>query len=769
MADPAGDPFPLLHLADLDFALEPASLASLAAFQLALAPWSTNWEDSMETSLKRTWRRRRERARAQITAKEPMGIYAADEHRNREQFPRFELIDLAFDLGAGESALEHLTSAQLAAVQFHPAATKDLVMAAEDIFFTRRERDFAAGFSLPPFSPSSSAPTAAPTPAPAPAPAPAPTPAPAPAVPAASTSRLPASAAPPPLATVPPAASPARSIDTGNWDDSPLPFRLPGLTVSPNPAPVQAQGASRLPVLAKPPPPPPSAPTSAFPPVVSQRDPEARRASAPDKGKQPERAHEHERERERDRSPGTAQRDKERAEYRAAKADAERKRAEYEDRLREEARRSCHRSREGERAEKRRDRSRDRSRDRNPERDRVDDRDRPSRRRSRSPTPTRDYSHRDSRDDAVGSTAAPSNKRAASPARSEHSLRDSVRRRVDDRPPLAAFRPSGPRNQTPPPVMPPPTEAVPHAVQSSLFTVFLRHFPGRLAPEDIDTFVRGCRTNTQLEPVAIKCHSKPNQDYGRPGIGAKGAHDSVTLAFVMFEDRTMARDLIAAADQSVFRGRQIIASQGAEQARSAPPPSSPLLDRIYRAHVVRSAGSWKWGDFSPAFVERYHQREFALYASRHTVPPGMVRGGLPPAPIHIPAFAPAAQAAPRMTSTTSVAGSTASGGGGSSSPSVPLPPHLNDALATLYVSNIAEHATLRDCHDFFDSCDGIVGLAMSDVEHLRDLRLRHVWLGFESHAERENAKHRLFSGHYPGAKMKLWVEESESRWRKTGE
>ena len=42
VAPPDGDPFPLLHLADLDFALSSSSLADLAAYQLALAPWSTS-------------------------------------------------------------------------------------------------------------------------------------------------------------------------------------------------------------------------------------------------------------------------------------------------------------------------------------------------------------------------------------------------------------------------------------------------------------------------------------------------------------------------------------------------------------------------------------------------------------------------------------------------------------------------------------------------------------------------------------------------------
>jgi hypothetical protein len=131
-----GDPFPLFHLCDLDFAVSAELIPRLPAFQLALAPWSTAWTPDLEPALKRTWRRKRERARAQITQKAPCGVFAAADDRQKEQFPKFELIPLDFDLSQGEAALDALTSAQLAAIQFHPSGSKDLAFAAEDVRFS---------------------------------------------------------------------------------------------------------------------------------------------------------------------------------------------------------------------------------------------------------------------------------------------------------------------------------------------------------------------------------------------------------------------------------------------------------------------------------------------------------------------------------------------------------------------------------------------------------------------------------------------------------
>ncbi|GAA6010974.1 hypothetical protein JCM11491_005892 [Sporobolomyces phaffii] len=145
MASDSQDPFPLFHLAGLDFACNASTVPNLPSYQLALAPWSSEWDESMEAVLKRTFRRRREKVRAQIAAKAPMGVHSSARERQLEQFPNFEMIDLTFGL----DNLDNLTSAQLAAVIFHPSSTKDLVMDAEDVFFRRRERDFAAGLALP--------------------------------------------------------------------------------------------------------------------------------------------------------------------------------------------------------------------------------------------------------------------------------------------------------------------------------------------------------------------------------------------------------------------------------------------------------------------------------------------------------------------------------------------------------------------------------------------------------------------------------------------
>lgn len=128
------DPFPLFHLSDLDFDVSAEAIPLLPAYQLALAPWSTAWSEALEPALKRTWRRKPERSRVQINNKVPCGVFASDDDRKKEPlFPKFELIPLDFDLCAGEAALPHLTSAQLAVVQFHPNGTKNLTLAAEDV------------------------------------------------------------------------------------------------------------------------------------------------------------------------------------------------------------------------------------------------------------------------------------------------------------------------------------------------------------------------------------------------------------------------------------------------------------------------------------------------------------------------------------------------------------------------------------------------------------------------------------------------------------
>ena len=144
----AADPFPLFHLSPLDFAV--SNPAQLSSAQLALAPYSAEWDEAAEKKVIRTWRQRREKNRARMGTV-GIGVYASPEERAREQWPLFELVDLAWELKGAE--LESLTSAQLAVrdavqrewgrvadargslqvVAFHPDSTKDLVADAEDV------------------------------------------------------------------------------------------------------------------------------------------------------------------------------------------------------------------------------------------------------------------------------------------------------------------------------------------------------------------------------------------------------------------------------------------------------------------------------------------------------------------------------------------------------------------------------------------------------------------------------------------------------------
>ncbi|ORY74039.1 hypothetical protein BCR35DRAFT_306815 [Leucosporidium creatinivorum] len=157
------DPFPLFHLAELDFTVTASTISSLAAHQLPLAQYSTDYSETLEKPLKKAWRQRRERARARMG--QPIGVHASEADKQADPlFTRFECIGLDFAL----TSLRDLTSAQLACVAFHPDANADLVETAEEIFFARRERDFSAGLSLPPPPPRVSAPAPAPTPVAAP-------------------------------------------------------------------------------------------------------------------------------------------------------------------------------------------------------------------------------------------------------------------------------------------------------------------------------------------------------------------------------------------------------------------------------------------------------------------------------------------------------------------------------------------------------------------------------------------------------------------------
>ncbi|KAM0750941.1 hypothetical protein T439DRAFT_243469 [Meredithblackwellia eburnea MCA 4105] len=143
--DAKADLFPLFHLSPLAFDI--TNPGKLTAAQLALAAFSSEYDESLEKKITRAWRQKREKARNRI-GKEELGIFrerGTDDPN--ELWPAFELIDLAFEVS--EDNLESLTSAQLAVIQFHPDGNKELCSEAEDVFFIRREKDFAAGLSLP--------------------------------------------------------------------------------------------------------------------------------------------------------------------------------------------------------------------------------------------------------------------------------------------------------------------------------------------------------------------------------------------------------------------------------------------------------------------------------------------------------------------------------------------------------------------------------------------------------------------------------------------
>jgi len=67
-------------------------------------------EEGLKPLLKRTFRKRREKARDQIVSKAPMGIECTAQELQEEEFPKFEMIDLSFKL----DNLNSLSSSQLA-------------------------------------------------------------------------------------------------------------------------------------------------------------------------------------------------------------------------------------------------------------------------------------------------------------------------------------------------------------------------------------------------------------------------------------------------------------------------------------------------------------------------------------------------------------------------------------------------------------------------------------------------------------------------------
>uniref|UniRef100_A0A0K3CFA2 FGENESH: predicted gene_3.183 protein n=1 Tax=Rhodotorula toruloides TaxID=5286 RepID=A0A0K3CFA2_RHOTO len=675
------DPFPLFHLAELDFECSSTTLGNLPAYQLALAPWSTSWEDGLEATLKRTWRRRRERVRAQINAKAPMGVQVPEAERNGELFPKFELIALDFDLSKGEAALEGLTSAQLATVRFHPAATPDLVLAAEDIFFDRRERDFAAGLSLqssaspattaaaPSLPPSAPvvAPAAPLPPAPSPTEAPAPVAAPPAAVPAPPARPLPvppvapqqvAPAPAPALAPVPSTSAPTPA------PGSPLAFGLPAASTSTEVA------APAPPATVQPTAETPAKPKSRLPSSVLRSahvQPEAAVPVQPkkeDEGKDCEREREKERPVDREMTPGTRQREKEREEYKRSKS---------------------------------------------------------------------------------------VNGRAEERGRRERIDNDVSR---EEPPPLsgppAASLPSRPsvsqRSGTPPPQMPDPDADVPMAVVSSLFIVFLRHFAGVLTPADLETFIHSLPLKMPIRPCGIKVSSKPNVDRNPDQA------PMVTIAFVAFRTKAEAEELSRRANDVTWNGRIIITSGGGGASGKRTSASAGSL----RLNVdIFPAEQWRWRDLAPDFVRECFDREMARFAARHAGMEGRPPPPPPPGPLAARHGGPGPPAG-------------AVGASSLSSQAEPLPQHLADALFALYTTNLPESATLAECRDFFDQCDGLVGLALTAPEHARGGMYRSVWLAFSDKQARDRAKHQLYGSRYPGSNMKLWVEHAEHASAKNG-
>lgn len=93
-----------------NFPVSSSDLPKLSGSQLALAPFSSEWDDSLEKKVIRTFRQRREKSRDKI-GKAKLGVYAAEEERRADPWHNFELLDLTYKL---PEDLNQLTSAQLA-------------------------------------------------------------------------------------------------------------------------------------------------------------------------------------------------------------------------------------------------------------------------------------------------------------------------------------------------------------------------------------------------------------------------------------------------------------------------------------------------------------------------------------------------------------------------------------------------------------------------------------------------------------------------------
>ncbi|GAA5837318.1 hypothetical protein JCM11251_004965 [Rhodosporidiobolus azoricus] len=774
---PGADPFPLFHLADLDFDLSADSISSLHPYQLALAHLNPDWDSSFGTKVKQAWRKKREKARKDITNKAPMGVYATREEQEKEGsvFARFELIDLGFEVVKGE--LEALTSAQLA------------------IFFNRRERDFALDLSPPSVGSISTAavaaasgPVAAPLPNPTTvdppplsrlpstfaAPPPAATP-----LPANPNSRLPARRAPPPPPPHPASTSSSgrASATAAQKEDSfePLPFGLPGL------APVgTAHKKEESPLVA----------------VKQEGDNSSPALSAEEKAKQ---LREREKElyrrlkEEQKRAGGSGPSDanegkREEGVGRSRSREREREKRDSPGRSRKDGRDERDRERRRSRS---RSTERERRRDKDHERDRERERRR-SRSRSRSPA-----GYRSARRDSVGLKSTPSSHRldrerddrcdevsrkrsrdderdrlmrGASPARSDvvgsSNLRSSVRRRVDDIAPASTSMYPARRERsrsrtpvrragTPPPSMPEPHDDIPLSLQDTLSVLFLRHFPADCTPGEIVTFLHSLFPPTPSRlpqhqppvPLAIKIvkHRGSNLVPGTEGV------QPVSIAFVVFETRDEALTVLSilgaakASGKNQWRGIEVTGSWGRDS-------NKPL---------------WRFDNFPSSFVESFYQRQLAAFAARKSNPHATSSsrsGPLPP---------PAPPAGMSDANLGPLGGGLGGGGDGETradkqdnGPTVPAA--LQMGLFVLRLDNLPEEATLAQCRDFFDGCEGLLGLSLSGRDFGPD-RVRHAWLAFGKRRQRDEARNKLTGVRFPNGKMKLFYQTGEDWATKTGE
>ncbi|GAA5973194.1 hypothetical protein JCM11641_006316 [Rhodosporidiobolus odoratus] len=819
MADPATapeDPFPLLHLADLEFTLD--AIPTLHAYQLALAHLHPDYDPAYTLKVKQAWRKKREKARKDITAKVPMGAFSSIDEQQKEQSPfaRFELVDLSFPVEAG--AMEGLTSGQLAAIVFHPKATEELVEEASDIFFNRRERDFGLDLSppsledAPPARPAARI-EAAPKPAaevPQPVQAPpvsaytAPPPA------ALPGSRLPAHRAPPP--PPPPAGLIAAPLSAGD-DTSSLPFGLPGLSA----------------------------------PAKPKLESTAAVAGAEVK------LHNGDESREHEKDKGLSLKEREKEAYRRSKVEEE---AKSRERRRSEGSPS---------RDSRRERSREREHGREKERDvRRDDRDRPRRRsrsRSRSPTRTSLSSRRESypqpqsqghqqspnsssprydrekelRDELLKSSSSMSRKRsrasdevkdrererererhrekererdrererdgrgrAASPARSEGSTRSHVRRRTEDdatrqrdhsrerarerdrerererdrdradrrrspSPPRSSssrtktgYGPP-PRDSMPPPQMPAPDSFIPMSLQQSLSVLFLRHFPPDTQDSDIAIFLSSIyppnSPQSVPQPVGIKLASQKTVNIN------PGGPQIHMYAFVAFERADEARTVMAGMQsrgngtKKMWKGMEVSASYGKDV-------NKPV---------------WRWLNFPTSFVERCYQNQLAAFAALKAGPSSL---GGPPAPPPPPSLLSDANgplpSSPTANAHSRLPASLASRLSGLQEEKDKKGPAVNrelqDNIFGLRVENVPDHASLKEVREFFSEHEGLIGLALLPAHQLRDLRSSSVYLAFEGPKhKRINAKRSMAGIRFQGHRMKLWVEMEEDYARKSGE